>query len=228
MSLPSPDPFRDGLPVLDGVARDGSAPRVRLRPTRPADAGDLFAVYSDAETMRYWSHEPFTAADEAAAALAGIARSFAARTSLEWAIADAATDALVGTVTLYGWDRAHRRAEIGFLLGRAHWGRGLASEAVRAALAFGFSEMDLHRVEADVDPENAASLALLARLGFREEGRLAERWFTYGAWRDSVVLGLLAPGAAQPGAAQPGAAQRTTTGTENVSAGAVPGSNERP
>ena len=69
-----------------------------------------------------------------------------------------------------------------------------------------FSEMRLHRVEADVDPENEASLRLLGRLGFREEGRLAERWFTYGAWRDSVLLGLLArdydadpPGEDSPG-----------------------------
>ena len=67
-----------------------------------------------------------------------------------------------------------------------------ASEALRTALTFAFGPMNLHRVEADVDPDNAASLALLARLGFREEGRLAERWFTFGAWHDTILLGLLA------------------------------------
>ena len=156
-----------------------------------ADLDALFVAFSDPETLRYWSHEPFATREQAAEYLAGIDAGCADGTLFQWAIADAATDALLGTLTLYAWDRGHRRAEIGFLLSRAHWGRGLAAEALRAALAFAFGPMNLHRVEADVDPENAASLALLARLGFREEGRLAERWFTFGAWRDSVVLGLL-------------------------------------
>ncbi len=189
MSTP-PDPFRNGLPTL-------GAGRVRLRAPRPpeadggADLDALWAVFSDAETLRYWSHEPFETRARAAEYLDSISRGAAERTLFQWAIADQETDALLGTVTLTGWDRTHRRAEIGFLLGRTHWGRGLASEAVRAALTFAFAEMALHRVEADVDPENGASLALLARLGFREEGRLAERWFTFGSWKDSVVLGLL-------------------------------------
>ena len=187
-----PDPFSNGLPVLDGA-------RVRLRPPRQpeadggADLDALWAIFSDAETLRYWSHEPFETREQATEYLAGIDRVLAERSLFQWAIADKETDALLGTVTLTAWDRAHRRAEIGFILGNAHWGRGFGSDAVRTVLAFAFSKMRLHRVEADVDPENGASLALLRRLGFHEEGRLAERWFTFGEWRDSVVLGLLAP-----------------------------------
>ena len=178
--------------------------RVRLRAPRQPDADGgtdldaLWAIFSDAETLRYWSHEPFGTRAHAVEYLVGIDRVRGEGALFQWAIADAETDALVGTVTLYAWDRTHRRAEIGFLLGRAHWGRGLASEAVRAVLAFAFAEMGLHRVEADVDPQNGASLALLARLGFREEGRLAERWFTFGSWKDSVVLGLLKAGFSAP------------------------------
>ena len=99
---------------------------------------------------------------------------------------------MMGTVTLAGRDRDNRRAEIGFILAREFWGRGLATEAVRRALAFAFGEMDLHRVEADVDPANEASLILLERLGFRREGVLRDRWFTFGSWKDSVMLGVLA------------------------------------
>ena len=77
-------------------------------------------------------------------------------------------------------------------------GRGLASEAVRASLAFAFGPMDLHRVEADVDPDNEDSLRLLERIGFKREGLLRERWFTFGTWKDTVLLGLLA-GDVRPG-----------------------------
>ena len=191
-----PDPFQHGLPVLDGVAAGAAEARVHLRPVRlpgadgGADLEALFAVFSDAETLRYWSHEPFATREQAAEYLAGVDRADGAR--FQWAIAEAKTDALVGRVALYGWNREHRRAEIGFILGREHWGKGYAQEAVRAVIGFAFGAMGLHRIEADVDPENTASLALLARLGFREEGRLAQRWFTFGEWRDSVLLGLLA------------------------------------
>ena len=51
--------------------------------------------------------------------------------------------------------------------------------------------MGLHRVEADVDPENAGSIRLLERLGFRREGLFRERWFTFGSWKDSAMFGLL-------------------------------------
>lgn len=182
----SPDPFRGGLPTLGGA-------RVRLRaPRQPeadggADLDALWAVFSDADALRYWSHGPFETRDEARIYLAPSGGS-----ALSWAVADARTDALVGRVTLHHWDRDNRRAEVGFVVARAHWGRGLASEAVRTALGYGFGALGLHRVEADVHPDNAGSLALLARLGFQREGYLPERWFTYGAWSDSVVLGLLA------------------------------------
>ncbi len=78
------------------------------------------------------------------------------------------------------------------MLDPARQSRGLAGEAVGAVLAFGFATLNLHRVEADVDPENVASLRLLGRLGFAEEGRFRERWLTFGTWKDSVMLGLLA------------------------------------
>ena len=181
------------IPTLDGAALGGAAPRVRLRPPRlpeadgGADLDALFALFSDADALRYWSHGPLATRDEARIYLAPSDGSV-----LSWAVAEVATDALVGRVTLHHWDRDNRRAEVGFIVARSQWGRGVASEAVRAVLGYGFGVLTLHRVEADVDPENAGSLALLARLGFRTEGLLAERWYTYGAWRDSAVLGLLA------------------------------------
>lgn len=204
------------LPTLDGATLGGAAPRVRLRAPRlpEADGGHdldaLFALFSDADALRYWSHGPLETRDDA--------RIYLARgdgSVLSWAVADAATDALVGRVTLHHWDRDNRRAEVGFIVARSQWGRGVASEAVRAVLGYGFGALGLHRVEADVHPDNAGSLALLARVGFQREGVLRERWFTYGAWSDSVVLGLLArdydPPADSSGGQSPSARRSETT-----------------
>jgi RimJ/RimL family protein N-acetyltransferase len=184
---PTVDPFADGLPALDGA-------RVRLRPVRPADEPALLAVFGDASHLRYWSHGPLADLDAARRYREEIEAGARDRTFFQWSITVPPADDLVGTVTLADWDRKNRRAEVGFILRPEAGGRGLATDAVRTALRFGISRMNLWRVEADVDPDNAASLRLLTRLGFREEGRLRDRWFTFfGEWRDSVILGLLAP-----------------------------------
>ena len=66
------------------------------------------------------------------------------------------------------------------------------SEAMAPVLSHAFDTLDLHRLEADTDPDNAASLALLEKFGFTREGYLRERWHIQGAWADTVMLGLLA------------------------------------
>ncbi len=177
--------FGDALPVLE-------TPRLRLRQVREGDDARLLAIFGDPEAMRYWSSEPFDGMAAATAYRRGIERGFRDRTLFQWGVAARDDDRLIGTVTIHGWDPTHRRAELGYMLDRHEWGRGLASEAVGAVLGFAFGPMELHRVEADVDPENEASMRLLERLGFAREGYLRERWFTYGEWRDSVLFGLLA------------------------------------
>jgi RimJ/RimL family protein N-acetyltransferase len=82
--------------------------------------------------------------------------------------------------------------ELGFLFHRTVWGRGFAGEAVAAVLRYGFERLKFASIRADADPENARSLKLLERLGFRRTGS-AERTFKIGDhWVDSVYLELTA------------------------------------
>ena len=71
------------------------------------------------------------------------------------------------------------------------WGRGFASDAVATVIGFSFNAMNLHRLEADADPDNERSLRVLERQGFRRQGYLRERWHHLGELRDTVLLGLL-------------------------------------
>jgi ribosomal-protein-alanine N-acetyltransferase len=82
-----------------------------------------------------------------------------------------------------------RTPEIGFLLDRAVWGQGYGAEALRAFAAHALATRTDH-LTADVDPANAASLALLARVGFRETGRASRTWKVGDQWVDSVYLRL--------------------------------------
>lgn len=180
----------DPRPVID-------TPRLRLRPLGPGDVSALFGLFSDAHALRYWSHLPFTELAEAEALLRNSNAHAEVGDLLKWGVELRATGVLAGTVTLAAIDRANRRAEVGFMVGRAHWGQGIGSEAMRALVGHAFAPSEtggagLLRLEADVDPRNTASLRALERLGFRREGLLRERWRVGGEAQDSVMLGLLA------------------------------------
>jgi RimJ/RimL family protein N-acetyltransferase len=194
-------PTAAALPVLE-------TPRLRLRPYRPTDAAAMFALYSDPRVMRYWSFPPWREPAQAAAYLERVLAETGAGQVLAWAVARREDDLLVGTATLHSWHREQGRAEIGYSLSPAHQGRGLASEALRAALGHAFGALGLRRVEADVDPRNRASCRLLERLGFRQEGLLRARWEVAGEVCDSAFFGLLADEfVAAPPAPEPTAAE---------------------
>lgn len=166
--------------------------RLRLRALADADIPSLFAIFSNAEAMRYWSRGAMSDLAEAAELLAEIERGAEEGALLQWGLARREDDVVIGTCTLYGFERAHRRAELGYILRRDHWGRGYAGEALTALLDYAFDVLGLHRIEADIDPRNAASIRSVEKLGFKFEGRLRERYHVGAEIQDSAIYGLLA------------------------------------
>ena len=160
--------------------------RVSLREGAPADADALHALWSDAEAMRWWSHPPHDRIGQSRAKMESI---LAAEGWRCWVVTLAGDDLAIGTVNVH----AHRPgvAEIGYGFARAHWGGGLAREAVAAVLDQLFKAEAHRRVFADTDPDNAPSNRLLEALGFRVEGRLRAEWETHIGVRDALIWGLL-------------------------------------
>ncbi|MBA3949129.1 MAG: GNAT family N-acetyltransferase [Acidobacteria bacterium] len=140
--------------------------RVRLRPLVDADVPALFEIFGDPEVMRYWSSPPLTGLTAARELLDDIHQHFTAKTLFQWGIT-----------------RTGMRRE--------QWGHGYASAAVGALIRFAFETLDLHRLEADADPQNAASLGVLVKQGFKREGFLRERYFLNGEPQDAEYYGLL-------------------------------------
>jgi len=98
---------------------------------------------------------------------------------------------LIGNCGVRVTSAAAREAEIGYELDPRGWGRGYATEAARAMLAFGFGTLRLHRVTARCLAENVASARVLERLGLRQEGRLREHEWIEGRWRDTLLYAIL-------------------------------------
>jgi RimJ/RimL family protein N-acetyltransferase len=178
------DPFGDRLPTL-------TTERLVLRHVTAEDVPALYRLFRDPEVMRYWSSPPLKDQRAAAALQVDIEEHFRHRTLFQWGLCRRDTPELVGTCTLVRVAPEHRRAEIGYALGRSYWGCGYMGEAVRALVRFAFGNLGLHRLEADIDPRNIPSLRLVERLGFRREGHLRERYFVGGEIQDAVIYGLL-------------------------------------
>ncbi len=161
-----------------------TTPRLRLRRARPEDATDLYAVFSDPRAMRYWSTPPHAELGETERWLG----------SMVGADPTGSDDFIVELDgRAIGKAGAWRLPEIGFILHPDAWGRGLAHEALSAVVGHLFATRPLDALTADVDPRNAPSLRLLARLGFVETGRAERTWRVGEDWCDSVYRTLPRP-----------------------------------
>ena len=169
------------VPVLETA-------RLRLRPLVAADADALHDIYGDAEAMTWWSHGPNATLEETRTQVAG---RLIAGDWRGWAITLAGDDRAIGTLGAHE-KRQGAVYEIGYSVARVHWGAGLATEAVSALLDLLFEVEGARRVFADTDPDNAASNAVLKKLGFTLEAVLREEWETHLGVRDSNIWGLLA------------------------------------
>ena len=171
-------------------------PRLHLRPLAAADAEALFRMHADPQVMRYWSTPPWAGIEQAEAMIDTDREALPAGLHLRLALTlrgehAGSGDSLVGTCSLFSFHEASRRAEIGYVLERSAWGRGLMHEALAALVGFAFGPLNLNRLEADIDPRNSASAKSLARLGFVQEGFLRERWIVGDEVSDTALFGLL-------------------------------------
>ena len=165
--------------------------RLRLRPFVEGDAPFLFEMYSDAQTSRYLSYPPFTEPAQAEAMVGRILKAQVEERTVDRVLIRKSDGVPVGSCTLFSWNKQCARAEIGFSLARPYVSQGYMNEALRGFIEYAFTKLQMHRLEADIDPRNAASAKTLERLGFVREGFLRERWIVAGEVSDTALYGLL-------------------------------------
>ncbi|KAH8917934.1 acyl-CoA N-acyltransferase [Atractiella rhizophila] len=159
--------------------------RLLLRETLATDAPGLHEVYSDAEVMRYGSRPPHASVEETTEVLAGrIVEETNGTTNFSMLLLPSYRP--IGNIGLY----KAGESEIGFMLLRSEWRKGLVSEALKRLLPYYFDELGMEDITADCDPRNLASVGLLKKWGFEETGTEEKTFFVGGEWCDSVYLRL--------------------------------------
>jgi len=168
-----------------------TTPRLVLRWISEDDIDSLYEIFSNSEVMRYWSTVPLPNQAAAAELQREIAEGNESEKMFKWGLALRDSNIVIGTTTLFNLNLDNGRAELGYAMGRAYWGKGYMNEALKAFVSHAFEVMELRRLEADVDPRNVASIRTLERLGFQREGFLRERWHVNGEIQDAIFYGLL-------------------------------------
>jgi ribosomal-protein-alanine N-acetyltransferase len=163
---------------------------VVLREFAPDDLDAVAEIVGDDRVTSSLSYDSRNR-DEATAMLTGILERARhdPRTEYYLAITRSDADRMIGFARL--GLAGVRAAKLGYAVHADHWRQGIATDAARTLIDFGFGELKLHRVSAAMAPDNTASIALVAGLGFQYEGRIRHHVHTNGAWRDSLLYSIL-------------------------------------
>ena len=168
--------------------------RLLLRQLTLADAPGVQQLRSQEEVMKYINRPLTRTLEEAECWIRVILEALGRNDGISWCIClKEAPSEHVGSIGLWRIDKENYRAEIGYMLEPALQGKGLMYEALQKVLYYGFRELMLHSVEAQLDPRNAASAALLKKGGFVQEGYFTENYYLRGQFADTAVYSLLTP-----------------------------------
>ncbi|GAA1709327.1 GNAT family protein [Kribbella yunnanensis] len=171
-----------------------SGARILLREFRANDLDDYLAISGDDRVTDWMAFNSYDRA-KATEMLEGILERSARtdRPDYMLAIARQDDDRVVGFARIAPGTPASGpwSAKLGYAVHADHWGNGYATDAARVMVGFAFGTLGVHRVTAAIGPENAASIAVVKRVGFSYEGHLRDHVFTNGAWRDSLLYSIL-------------------------------------
>lgn len=165
--------------------------RLLLRKIDRQDAPVLYEYWSNKEVTQYMNIVPFENRRQAEEMIDFLNALAEQEVAFRWSILCKNSNQILGTCGFNNWDKGNQRAEIGYELGRQHWGQGIMSEALAAIIVHGFKTMGLNRIQALVEPANAISRKLLVRMGFEEEGLLRQYEQSKGQYIDLVMYSLL-------------------------------------
>jgi [ribosomal protein S5]-alanine N-acetyltransferase len=169
-----------------------SGERVKVRDFVASDLQSIFEYASDEETARFMTFTAATSPQDSRPFLEAAMAFAKADPRAQYDMGIELDGVIVGGCSLRVDHRRSYEAEMGYVLKRELWGRGLMSEVVNLLFDFGFGELDLHRISAFHDPDNAASRRVMEKAGMQYEGVLRENLRNNrGEWRDSELRSIL-------------------------------------
>lgn len=165
--------------------------RLLLRKLKQEDKDDIFEIRSNPEVMKYMARPLARTIEDATAHLNKVLTNLHNNTGIDWGLEEKKSGKLIGTIAFWRIDLENHRAELGYILNEKFQQKGLMTEALTAIIDFGFDQLNIHSIEANIDPLNTASAKLLEKAKFRKEAHFKENYFFEGVFLDSVIYSLV-------------------------------------
>ena len=165
--------------------------RLLLRRLTEDDADEILALRGNPEIMKYIPRPLATTREDALAHIALILEKIENNTGINWGITIKGNSKIIGIIGFHLIQPENHRAEIGYMSLPEFNGKGYITEAIKAVVAYGFEQMNLHSIEAVIDPDNIASERVLQKNGFVKEAHILENELWDGKYWDTVIYSLL-------------------------------------
>ncbi|MEG2316089.1 MAG: GNAT family protein [Clostridia bacterium] len=165
--------------------------RLILRPVRMSDAQDLYEYSRDPEVARHVLWDAHASIHQTRAYVRYLLRQYRNAAPSTFVIALKNTGKVIGTIGFMWVQPDSRSAEVGYSLSRAYWNKGLMTEALHAVLEFGFTKLNLNRIEAQHECDNPASGHVMQKAGMSREGTLRQRIYNKGRYADVDLYAAL-------------------------------------
>jgi ribosomal-protein-alanine N-acetyltransferase len=163
-----------------------------LRRFTLSDAEKAFInLYSDPDVafyMRYDAHHDVKQTEDM---LSKVIPSYEIPDFYRWAITVRGSDEVIGAIGLHVIDELDMVAEVSYVLGKAFWGKGIISEALREVLRFGLLEVGVNRIEAFHAVNNPASGKVMKKAGMKLEGHLRQKYRSHGGFEDCDLYAII-------------------------------------
>jgi len=165
--------------------------RLRLRKLTMQDAHDIYHYSKDFEVARHVLWDAHRSIGESRAYLRFMLRKYRMGEPASWGIEYTATGEIIGTIGFMWIQNDNSSAEVGYSLSRDYWNKGIMTEALKAVIEYGFSFLNLNRIEAQHETTNPASGAVMRKCHMQKEGTLRSRLMNKGKFVDVDLYAIL-------------------------------------
>ncbi len=166
-------------------------PRLTLRPARMSDAEDMYEYSRDPEVARHVLWDAHTSIHQTRNYIRYLIRQYRNASPGTFVIALRDSGKVIGTIGFMWLQMDNRSAEVGYSLGRKYWNQGYMTEALQAVVEFGFTRLNLNRIEAQHECDNPASGHVMQKAGMKYEGTLRQRIYNKGRFVDVDLYAII-------------------------------------
>jgi ribosomal-protein-alanine N-acetyltransferase len=172
------------LPVLE-------TERLILRKITLEDVEDMYSYASNEEVSKYVTWNTHRTLSDTKEFVEFVLNQYENKKVAPWGIEYKENGKFIGTIDFVWWQPNHKSAEIGYVISKDYWGKGITTEAAKEVIKFGFEKMDLVRIQARCFVENIGSQRVMEKVGMSFEGIIRKGIFVKGKHRDLKVYSIL-------------------------------------